>query len=82
MRFGKANAWGLVALGVFLVVLQVVLNSMPKTDRKTSPSANPPVAAERRIGFLPSVLGGVCIVVGAAFILKSRADPTAEGHPR
>ena len=74
MRFGKANGWGLVALGVFLVVLQIVLISMPQTDRKVSPSPNPPVVAERKISFLPSVLGGICILVGAAFILTSKGD--------
>jgi hypothetical protein len=81
MRFGKANGRGLVALGVFLVILQFALISMPKTDRKASPSANPPVVAERKIIFLPSVLGGVCILIGATLILRSKADPTeAEAH--
>jgi hypothetical protein len=83
MRFGKANGWSLVALGVFLVVLQIVLISMPQTDRKASPSPNPPVVAERKISFLPSVLGGICILVGAAFILTSKGDTREAGaRPR
>lgn len=81
MRFGKSTGWGLVALGVLLVLLQFGLISMPATDRKASPSLSPPV--ERKIIFLPSVLGGVCVVVGAALVFSSKAHPADLGsRPR
>ena len=79
MRFGKSTGWGLVALGVLLVILQFALISMPTTDRKASPSPNSPVVAERKIVFLPSILGGVCIFVGAVLIFTSKGDSGEAG---
>jgi hypothetical protein len=82
MRFGKSMGWGLVALGVVLVILQFALISMPTTDRRASPSPNPPVV-ERKISFLPSVLGSVCILVGAALVFSSKVHPAdPEVRPR
>jgi hypothetical protein len=83
MRFGKSMGWGLVTLGVVLVILQFALISMPTADRKVSPSANPPVVVEHKISFLPSVLGGACILGGAALVFSSKVHPAdPESRPR
>jgi Na+(H+)/acetate symporter ActP len=81
MRFGKANGLGLVALELLSLILQVVLIFVPRTNRIASPS-NPPVIAERKVSFLPSVLGGVCILFGAALIFTSKTYPEEEQEPR
>ena len=81
MKFGKANGLGLLALGVLLPILQIVLISIPRTDRKASPS-NPPGVAEGKISFLPSVLGGVCILVGGALIFTSKTYPEEKEERR
>jgi hypothetical protein len=75
MRFGKFNGWALIALGAFLIVVQIALISIPKHDRK--PAQVNPEAEDHKTSYLPSVLGGVFLLAGAALIVKSQVDPTA-----
>jgi hypothetical protein len=75
MRFGKFNGWALVALGAFLILVQVALISIPRRDRQ--PAQATPEAEDHKTSFLPSVLGGVFLLAGAALILKSKVDLTA-----
>ena len=81
MRFGKFNGWALVALGAFLILVQIALISLPKRDRQ--PAQVNPEAEDHKTNYLPSVLGGVFLLAGAGLIVKSRVDPTAaeEHHP-
>jgi hypothetical protein len=73
MRFGKTNGWALIALGIFLILLQGALGLMPKSDKK-SPQDVP--ITEHKRNYLPSILGGVFFLAGAAIILKSKDDST------
>jgi hypothetical protein len=75
MRFGTFNGWALVALGAFLILVQFALISIPRRDRQ--PAQATPEAEDHKTSFLPSVLGGVFLLAGAALILKSKVDLTA-----
>jgi hypothetical protein len=77
MRFGKTNGWALIALGILLILLQGALVLMPKSGKK--PPQDVPVTEPKR-NYLPSILGGVFLLAGAAIILTSKGDSATTVH--
>ncbi|MDP9338109.1 MAG: hypothetical protein M3P45_04500 [Acidobacteriota bacterium] len=71
MQFGKFHAWGFMALGALLILVQLALFFGSSRDASTAIET----PASHKVITLPGIAGGLALIVGVGLLVSNRKKP-------